>query len=106
MNALMSDALAEAAMRLMLMLEVDDPAELAIVERHASPAILAAALLMTEEDPEFAARWTAAGTDWAARGQVLHDAVMYLLTPERPEQHRAHREVAPETELERAAARG
>jgi hypothetical protein len=101
----MGFALAAAGAQAAMMLEVRDPAELATVERCVPPAVIGLALLMVEADPVFAPRWASAGTDWVARGEILHEALIFLLTPE-PAQPAPVRQVAPETELERLAARG
>jgi hypothetical protein len=74
-------------------LEVRDPCDLATVRRCVPPAVLTLALLMAEVDVEYAERWAAAGTDWYARGALLHEALLFLLTPER-------RTDGPMTELE------
>lgn len=63
-------------------LEIQDPADLATVRRCVLPSVIALALLMVEADAEFAPRWAAAGTDWLARGDLLHEALLFLLTPE------------------------
>jgi hypothetical protein len=82
------DALADAGAIAAMALEVKDPVELAIVERHVSSAIVGLALLMVEMDPSFSDRWAAAGDSWAARGTLLHEALLFLLTPEMPETRR------------------
>jgi hypothetical protein len=64
-------------------LEVQDPAYLAIVRACVSPLVLALAVLVAEADVEFSERWAAAGTDWMTRGALLHEALLFLLTPER-----------------------
>src|SRR3972149_3217135 len=46
------------------------------------PKVLALAILVAEADVEFADRWAAAGTDWVARGALLHEALVFLLTPD------------------------
>ena len=61
---------------------IKDPAELAIVERCLPPAAVALALTMAEGDPQWGPRWAAAGTDWVERGQILHEAILFILRPE------------------------
>lgn len=63
-------------------LEVRDPAELAVVEAAVTPAVLAYAIAMVEVDAGLGPRWAAAGSDWVQRGQLLHEAVLFLLRPE------------------------
>jgi hypothetical protein len=75
-------ALAEAGTIASSVLEVRDARELEIVRRHASAVALALALLLLEFDTEFAPRWRAAGSDWMGQADVLHDALMFVLTPE------------------------
>lgn len=98
-------AMAAAGAQAVMELELRNPAELALVERCLPPAVVSMSLLMVETDPVFAPRWTAAGEDWVTRGEVLRDALIYLLTPE-PAATAPARQLAPETELERMAARG
>jgi len=64
-------------------LKLRDPADLATVRACVPPKVLALAILVAEADVEFADRWAAAGTDWVARGALLHEALFFLLTPER-----------------------
>lgn len=75
------DALAAAGAIAITFLEIEDPAELAIVQRCVPAAMVAMAVLMVEQDPAFKARWAAAGTDWLTRGELLHESLMFLLTP-------------------------
>lgn len=77
-----AEALADAGAQAAMMLEVDDPAELATIQRCIPPAMLGMAILMVEADSLFAVRWAAAGADWMVRGEILHEALLYLLTPE------------------------
>lgn len=74
-------ALATAGAMAAMFLEVTEPIELAIVERCVPATAVALALLMVEVDEEFAPRWLAAGSDWMARGEVLRDALLYILRP-------------------------
>ena len=79
-----SEALAEAGAIAATMLEIRDPAQLAIVTMHASAPAIALAIVTVQSDPQWAQRWaeaTAAG-DWNAQGAILHEAIVWLLTPE------------------------
>jgi hypothetical protein len=76
------DALASAGAMAAMSLEIRDPLLLTYVEASLPPAVVGLALLMVETDAEYSPRWTAAGSDWMARGQLLHEAILYLLTPE------------------------
>jgi hypothetical protein len=62
--------------------EITNPLLLKYVEASLPPAVVGLALLMVETDAEYSPRWVAAGTDWTARGQLLHEVILYLLTPE------------------------
>jgi hypothetical protein len=78
-----SGALIEAGVMAAGWLELD-PEDLAVVERCVSDAAIMLALLMVEADPSFGPRWTAAGYDVVARGTILHEALLWTLTPETP----------------------
>jgi hypothetical protein len=77
-----AEALSAAGATAAMSLEIKNPLLLRYVEASLPPAVVALALVMVESDPEYAPRWTAAGTDWMARGQLLHDVILFLLTPE------------------------
>lgn len=60
-----------------------EPTEIAELERLLPAPVIALALLLVEADPEFAPRWQAAGADWTKRAEVLRDAIVWVVTPER-----------------------
>jgi hypothetical protein len=53
-----------------------------VVETACPPALFALAMLVVESEDDFGRRWKAAGDDWVARGEILHDVVVWILTPE------------------------
>jgi hypothetical protein len=77
-----TDALATVGAMAAMHLEIKDPLLLRYVEASLPPAVVSLALLMVETDAEYSPRWIAAGTDWMARGALLHEVILYLLTPE------------------------
>ena len=77
-----TDALATAGAMAAMHLEIKDPLLLRYVEASLPGAIVGLALLMVETDAEYSPRWIAAGTDWMARGQLLREVILFLLTPE------------------------
>jgi hypothetical protein len=76
-----ADALASAGATAAMHLEIKNPLLLRYVEASLPPAVVSLALLMVETDAEYSRRWIAAGTDWMVRGQLLHEVILYLLTP-------------------------
>lgn len=82
MPILPDDVLAEVAKLAVDVLEVREPVELEIVRRHVTPFALQAAWFMAETDPEWALRWAAA-SDYSERAGIVHEVLLYLLTPER-----------------------
>ena len=76
------DRWTEAGVIAAMSLEIHDPAELAIVERCVPAAALGLAVFMAEHEREFRSRWGAAENDPMARGQLLHEALFFILRPE------------------------
>lgn len=76
-----TEAIAAAGVLALHALELG-PEDLATVERCVPAPIVSAAVLLTQSDPAFAARWRAAGDDFVQQGEVLHAAIVWLLTPE------------------------
>lgn len=70
------DAAVEAAMDLEL-----PPNEVAHVAALLPSPVFAMAWLLITQDPELRQRWNAAGDDWVARGGVLREAVLFVVTP-------------------------
>lgn len=76
-----SDALAEAGATAAMFLQLGAE-DLDVVRRCVVPAVVALAMVMVESDPEFGPRWTAAGKDWVERSHILHEVILWVLTPE------------------------
>jgi hypothetical protein len=88
-----AEALATAGALAAMQLEVHDPDLLASITYHVPAHALALAICTVESDPEWAQRWadaTAAG-NWMEQGTILHEALVWILTPaESPVSPRHH----------------
>lgn len=74
--------LIEAAVEASTFLEVRDPAVLKAVGDIVSPTALGLARVVAKQDPAFASRWKVAGADWMAQAHILHEALLFVLTPD------------------------
>ena len=74
------EALADIGVAAAMQLELT-PEDLATVRRCVPLAALALALGMAEDDPQWSTRWAAA-SGWVDRGEIIHEALLWILTPE------------------------